>query len=97
MQKQLKALGNRVFLIKEEQPEKAGSILLIKKEGEYAPPYCGEVISVGKEVTDEDIIVGARVAFHDFAGVEFDFYGQKIFSIRDIDITGILEKNVKIE
>lgn len=96
MQKELKALGNRVFIIKEEQPEMTGSILLIKKDGEYAPPYCGEVISVGKEVTDEDIVVGARIAFHDLAGVEFDFYGQKVLSLRDIDITGILEKNVKI-
>ena len=96
MQQQLKALGNRVFIIKDELPEMVGSIMLIKKEGEYAPPYCGEVISVGKDVTDSDIVVGARIAFHDFAGVEFDFYGQKIFSLRDIDITGILEKNVII-
>ena len=96
MQKQLKALGNRVFIIKDEQPEMAGSIMLIKKEGEYAPPYSGEVIAVGSEVTDEDITVGAKIAFHDLAGVEFDFYGQKILSLRDIDITGILEKNVKI-
>jgi co-chaperonin GroES (HSP10) len=97
MQKQLKALGNRIFIIKEEQPEMAGSILLIKKEGDYAPPYCGEVIAVGSEVIDEDIVEGTRVAFHDLAGVEFDFYGQKILSLRDIDITGILEKNVKIK
>lgn len=96
MKKQLQALGNRVFIIKEELPAMAGTIHLIKKEGEYAPPYCGEVISVGKDVTDEDIVVGAKIAFHDFGGVEFDFYGQKILSLRDTDITGILEKNVKI-
>jgi co-chaperonin GroES (HSP10) len=96
MQNQLKALGNRVFIIKEELPGMVGSIMLIKKEGEYAPPYCGEVISVGKDVTDEDIVVGAKIAFHDFAGVEFDFYGQKILSLRDTDITGIIEKNVII-
>ena len=33
----IKPLGNRIFLEKDEQPDRKGSIILLKKEGQYAP------------------------------------------------------------
>lgn len=86
----IKAIKNRIFLKKDEQPEKIGSIYVPKTEGQYAPPYSGTIISVGEEVEDSDFKEGIRVLFHDLAGVEFEHNGEKVFSIREHDITAIL-------
>ena len=86
----IKAIKNRIFLKKDEQPEKIGSIYVPKTEGQYAPPYSGNIISVGEDVQDNDYQVGVKVYFHDLAGTEFEHNGEKIFSIRENDITAIL-------
>jgi len=87
----IKAIKNRIFLKKDEQPEKIGNIYVPKTEGQYAPPYSGTIISVGEDVEDTDFKVGVKVLFHDLAGTEFDYDGEKIFSIRENDITAILQ------
>jgi len=86
----MKALNNRIFLKKDEDSGKIGEFFVPKKEGVYAPPYTGTIISVGSNVTDHDFKEGTKVAFHDLAGVELNIEGEKIFSIRDIDISAIL-------
>ncbi len=86
----VKAIKNRIFLKKDEQPEKIGSIYVPKSEGQYAPPYSGTIISVGTDIEDEDYQVGAKVFFHDLAGTEFEFNGEKIFSIRENDVTAMI-------
>lgn len=86
------ALGNRVFLKKDKPIEYKGEIYLPKEDALYAPPYSGEIISVGPDVEDKDLVEGVRVGFHDMAGVEFEYDGNIIFSIREHDITCILEK-----
>jgi len=86
----VKAIKNRIFLKKDEQPEKIGNIYVPKTEGQYAPPYSGTIISVGEDVKDKDYKVGVKVYFHDLAGTEFEHDGEKIFSIRENDITAIL-------
>ena len=50
----IKAIKNRIFLKKDEQPDKIGNIYVPKQEGQYAPPYSGTIISVGEEVEDTD-------------------------------------------
>lgn len=93
----INAIKSRIFLKKDEYPEKIGLIYVPKLEGQHAPPYSGTVISVGPDVTDEDIKVGIRVLFHDLAGTEFTFDDQKIFSIRENDIVAILvDENLKV-
>ena len=93
----INAIKNIIFLKKDEYPEKIGLIYVPKLEGQHAPPYSGTVISVGPDVTDEDIQVGCRILFHDLAGTEFTVNDEKIFSIRDIDVVGILiDKNLNI-
>jgi co-chaperonin GroES (HSP10) len=93
----IKAIKNRIFLKKDEYPEKIGLIYVPKLEGQYAPPYSGTIISVGSEVEDSDYQVGIRVLFHDLAGTEFELDGEKIFSIRENDILAIVEdKNIEI-
>lgn len=86
----IKAIKNRIFLKKDKQPEKIGNIYIPKTEGQYAPPYSGTIISVGDDVEDSDFKEGVHVLFHDLAGTEFEHSGEKIFSIRENDITAIL-------
>lgn len=93
----IKALKNRIFLKKDNMPEKIGLIYLPNKEGQFAPPYSGVIISVGSDVKDSDYKIGTRILFHDLSGTEFELNGEKIFSIRDIDVLGIIEnKNLNI-
>jgi co-chaperonin GroES (HSP10) len=93
----INAIKNRIFLKKDEQPEKIGLIYVPKLEGQYAPPYSGTIISIGSDITDTDYTVGSRILFHDLAGTEFEVNGEKIFSIRELDVLGILmDKNIKI-
>lgn len=86
----MKAIKNRIFLKKDEQSEKIGSIYIPKTEGQYAPPYSGTIIAIGDGIKDSDLKVGVKVFFHDLAGVEFELNGEKIFSIREKDITAII-------
>ena len=93
----IKVIKNRIILIKDEQPDKIGLIYVPKLEGQHAPPYSGTIISVGPDVEDTDYEEGVRVLFHDLAGTEFEVDGQKVFSIRDNDVTAILfDKNIQI-
>jgi co-chaperonin GroES (HSP10) len=93
----INAIKNRIFVKKDEYPDKIGLIYVPKLEGQHAPPYSGTVISVGPDVTDDDIKVGCKLLFHDIAGTEFTFNEEKIFSIRDIDVIGIvMDENLNI-
>ena len=87
----IKAIKNRIFIKKDELPEKIGSIYVPKTEGQYAPPYSGTIISVGGDIEDPDYKVGSRVLFHDLAGTEFKYNGDTIFSIRENDVTAIIQ------
>jgi|TARA_R100000479_G_scaffold174482_1_gene122798 chaperonin GroES len=92
----IKPLGNRIFLLKDKQLEKKGEIILLKKEGEMAPPYGGTIIAIGDGVEDKDYKVGMKVLFHDLAGLEFEYNGEKVLSLRERDITAIIDKKVQI-
>lgn len=93
----IKAIKNRIFLKKDEYPEKIGLLYVPKLEGQYAPPYSGTIISVGSEIDDIDYQEGTRVLFHDLAGTEFEIDGEKIFSIRENDVLAIVDdKNIEI-
>jgi len=93
----IKAITNRILLKKDEPIKKKGSIHLVKKEGMYAPPYSGVVISIGPNVKNSDIKEGYRITFTDMAGVEFNVNGETIFSIRENDVTSIIGHDVNIE
>ena len=93
----IKPLGNRIFLKKDEQPEKSGEIILLKQEGMFAPPYSGTVVSVGDGVEDKEFKPGVKVLFHDLAGTEIIYEGETYLNLRERDITAIiLDKNVQI-
>tara|TARA_R110002074_G_scaffold27369_1_gene79405 strand:- start:92 stop:358 length:267 start_codon:yes stop_codon:yes gene_type:complete len=87
----IKAIKNRIFLKKDELPEKIGSIYVPKSEGQYAPPYSGTILSVGGDIEDTDYKVGSHILFHDLAGTEFKYNGETIFSIRENDVTAIIQ------
>jgi chaperonin GroES len=92
----IKPLGNRIFLKKDEQPDKKGEIILLKQDGMYAPPYSGIIIGVGSGVEDKELIVGKKVLFHDLAGTEIKYNGKTVFSLREKDITAIIDKNIQV-
>ena len=93
----IKAIKNRIFLKKDEYPEKIGLIYVPKLEGQYAPPYSGIILSVGSGIEDADYKEGAKILFHDLAGTEFEVDGEKIFSIRENDVLAIIDdKNIEI-
>ena len=92
----IKPLGDRIFIKKDEQLEKMGSIILAKKEGMHAPPYSGLITGIGYDVTDSEYQIGLRVVFHDLAGIEYKYNNDTIFSLREKDITAIIDKNVRI-
>ena len=92
----IKPLGDRIFIKKDEQLEKSGSIILAKKEGMYAPPYAGLITGVGFDVEDSEYQIGMKVIFHDLAGVEYKYNSDTIFSLRENDITAIIDKNIQI-
>jgi co-chaperonin GroES (HSP10) len=92
----LKPLGDRIFLKKDAQLDKSGSIILLKKEGMHAPPYSGLITGVGSSVKDKDFKIGVKILFQDLAGSEFKYDGNTIFSLREEDITAIIDKNVQV-
>jgi len=92
----IKPIGNRIFLKQDPQPESKGSIILLKKEGQFAPPYAGTILGVGNEVKDKDFKIGVKVLFHDLAGMEIKYNEETILSLREVDITAIIDKNVQI-
>ena len=92
----LKPLGNRIFLKKDQQPDQKGSIILLKQDGMFAPPYSGMIIGVGNGVEDKEYQIGIKVLFHDLAGTEFKYDGKTIFSLREHDITAIIDKKIQI-
>ena len=92
----IKPLGNRIFLKQDEQPGKKGSIILLKKDGQFAPPYAGTIIGIGESVKDTDFKIGMKVLFHDLAGMEIKYNKEIILSLRERDITAIIDKNVQI-
>jgi co-chaperonin GroES (HSP10) len=92
----LKPLGNRIFIEKDKQPEKSGSIILLKKEGMYAPPYSGLITGVGDGVEDTEYKIGTKILFHDLAGTEFKYDGNTVFQLRENDITAIIDKNIHV-
>ena len=92
----LKPLGDRIFLKKDSQLDKSGSIILLKKEGMHAPPYSGLITGVGSGVEDKDFKIGIKVIFQDLAGTEFKYDGNTVFSLRENDITAIIDKNIHV-
>ncbi len=92
----IKPLGNRIFIKQDPQPESKGSIILLKKEGKYAPPYAGTIIGIGDGINDNDYKIGSHVLFHDLAGMEIKYKDEIIISLREKEITAIIDKNVKV-
>ena len=93
----IKAIKDRILLIKDTITETAAGIILLSKEGHNIPPYTGIIISIGDAVEDEDYVEGMRVLFHDLAGTGVEYDGTKYYNIRERDIVAIVEKNITIE
>jgi len=83
-------LNDRIFLKKDKNPDKIGSIYIPENGDKKAPPYTGTVKYVGKGITDDDIKPGVRLAFQDLAGDEVNIGDEKLIMIRYRQVCGIL-------
>ena len=92
----IKPLGDRIFLEKDKPIEKIGNIIIPKEEGTNSPPYSGTITGVGIDVEDKEYEIGKRVLFHDFAGTELMYDGKTVFSLRESDITAIIDNNIHV-
>jgi len=92
-----KATGNRVFIKKEEQTMKAGTLLLA------APLHkqiIGRVVAVGPGKYNEsgirvpiDVKVGDRVVYNMHGGQTIEILGEELTVFYDHDIYAILEES----
>jgi co-chaperonin GroES (HSP10) len=89
----MNALGDRIFLSKDEFSEKIGSIYIPYNNDSKSPPYTGIVKYVGTDVDDDDIKPGVRIAFQDLAGDDIKVNDEKLLMIRYRNITGIFLEN----
>jgi chaperonin GroES len=93
----IKAIKNRIFIKKDERPDKIGLIYVPKVEDQHAPPYSGTIISIGSAVLDPDYKIGTKILFYDLCGTEFEINGEKILSIKEDEVLAIVEnKNIEI-
>ena len=89
----MNALGDRIFLIKDEFPEKIGGIYMPVNNSPKSPPYTGIVKYVGTDVDDDDLKPGIRVAFQDLAGDDIEVNDERLLMVRYRNITGIFLEN----
>lgn len=93
----INAIKNKIFLKKDQYPDKIGLLYVPKLEGQYAPPYVGTIVACGPSVSDSDYVIGAKVLFHDLCGIQFDYGNETFFSINDSDVIAVIfDKNLKI-
>lgn len=94
----MQALHNFVILVKEQRPERIGSIFLPvydDADPAEAPPYAGTIVSAGPKVSLE-LQPGVRVAFGDMNAKTFEHEGQSLVLLSDQQITAILEKDLQV-
>ncbi len=91
-----KATGNRVFIKKEEQMMKAGTLLLAAP---LSKQVIGRVVAVGPGKYDEsgkrvtpDVKVGDRVVYNQHGGQSIEINGEELTVFYDHDIYAILEE-----
>jgi chaperonin GroES len=83
----IKPLGDRVIIRGiEEDNTTAGGIII---PGNSQAPTRGDVMAVG--VKCEEVKVGDKVFFEDFATKEIDTGSEKFLIIKEEDITAIVE------
>ena len=94
----MRVLRDLVIVRKEKAPERIGLIYVPESsDGEMAPPYTGEVVSVGPMVQDPDIAEGARVAFNDLAGQLFEYEGEPLVLLAEKNIAAVLKKDAETD
>ena len=54
------------------------------------------IVGIGDSVDDTEYKIGSKVLFHDLAGMEIKYKDQTIISLREKDITAIIDKNVQV-
>lgn len=85
----MKAVNDRILIKKDTYPELKNGIYRIVSDDYQAPPYTGEVVSIGPDINDPDIQIGSKIGFHDLSGIEFHIGESRYMNIRYQDITFI--------
>lgn len=94
----MQALHDFVILVKEQRPERTGSIFLpVYDDADLAetPPYAGTIVSIGPKAPPE-LQPGVRVAFGDMNAKAFEYEDQLFVLLKVGQITAILKKDLQV-
>lgn len=92
---------DRLFVQKEDRPEKVGSIILADTSRQ--PFSTGIVVAAGPgtpstsgDLIDNNILEGDRILFASNVGAEITLNGQTLVLMREIDVIAVLEEEDRI-
>ena len=86
----LRPLGERVVIkvIEAEEKTKSGIVLTGSAKEK---PQVAEVLAIGTGITNDEVKLGDKVIFSQYAGAEINIRDEKLILIKLVDIVGIVE------
>jgi chaperonin GroES len=86
----LRPLGERVVIKVIEAEEKTKSGIVLPGSAKEKPQIA-EVIAIGTGITNDEVKLGDKVIFSQYAGAEINIHDEKLILIKLVDIVGIVE------
>jgi len=86
----LRPLGERVVIKVIEAEEKTKSGIVLPGSAKEKPQIA-EVIAIGAGITNDEVKLGDKVIFSQYAGAEINIRDEKLILIKLVDIVGIVE------
>ena len=86
----LRQLGERVVIKVIEAEEKTKSGIVLPGSAKEKPQIA-EVIAIGTGITNDEVKLGDKVIFSQYAGAEINIRDEKLILIKLVDIVGIVE------
>jgi len=86
----LRPLGERVVIKVIETEEKTKSGIVLPGSAKEKPQIA-EVIAIGTGITNDEVKLGDKVIFSQYAGAEINIRDEKLILIKLVDIVGIVE------
>jgi chaperonin GroES len=86
----LRPLGERVVIKVIEAEEKTKSGIVLPGSAKEKPQIA-EVIAIGTGITNDEVKLGDKVIFSQYAGAEINIRDEKLILIKLVDIVGIVE------
>jgi len=92
---EMKTKGTRLLVRPDKVEEKKESMILVP-EAFAQRPTTGVIFDVGDAVTDEDLVVGARILYSLYAGTDFQINGERLMLMEEKSAMMILEDDTEV-